>query len=210
MRMQDFRTSPAFVTASKVAERPVAFWNVLATRWNPIGVILVAWAVLAMPLVFLRGFHSDEGVAVNVARAALEDGYWITPHIFNTRFVERPTLLSWITAAISVPFGSVSEFTARLPIVLFLLTGCLLIYALLRRVGSSIPAALLGAALFLACPIVIRAYAMATADLPLAVLLFISFFVWWDGYRAGRISLARWATVGSVLALAGLLKGPQP
>ena len=126
-----------------------------------------------MPLVFLRGFHSDEGVAVTVARAALEDGYWITPHIFNTRFVERPTLLSWIIAAISVPFGSVSEFTARLPIVLFLLAGCLLIYALLRRVGSSIPAALLGAALFLACPIVIRAYAMATADLPLAVLLFI-------------------------------------
>ncbi len=210
MRIQDFHTSPAFVTASKVAERPVAFWNALATRWNPIGVILVAWAVLAVPLVFLRGFHSDEGVAVNVARAAIEDGYWITPHIFNTRFVERPTLLSWIIATISVPFGSVSEFTARLPIVLFLLTGCLLIYALLRRVGSSIPAALLGAALFLACPIVIRAYAMATADLPLAVLLFISFFVWWDGYRAGRISLARWATVGSVLALAGLLKGPQP
>lgn len=210
MKIQGLRTSPPFMMACTVATRLVAFWNAFATRWNPIIVILVAWAVLAMPLVFLRGFHSDEGVAVNVARAALEDGYWITPHIFNTRFVERPTLLSWIIAAISVPFGSVSEFTARLPIVLFLLAGCLLIYALLRRVGSSIPAALLGAALFLACPIVIRAYAMATADLPLAVLLFMSFFVWWDGYRADRISMARWAAVGGILALASLLKGPQP
>jgi 4-amino-4-deoxy-L-arabinose transferase-like glycosyltransferase len=210
MKIQDLRALPIVMTATTVAERIVALWNGFATRRNPIGVIIVVWAVLALPLVFLRGFHSDEGVAVTIARSALEDGYWVTPHMYNTRFVERPTLLSWMIAAVSAPFGSVSEFTARLPIVLFLLTGCWLIYALMRRVGSSIPGALLGAALFLACPIVIRAYAIATADLPLAVLLFASFVVWWDGYSAGRISLARWMAIGGFLALAGLLKGPQP
>ena len=157
-----------------------------------------------------RGFHSDEGVAVTVARSAVEDGYWITPHIYNTRFVERPTLLSWIIAAVSAPFGSVNQFTARLPIILFLLTGCWLIYAVLRRVSASIPAALLGVALFLACPIVIRAYVMPTADMPLAVLLFVAFVVWWNGYDGGRISVSRWAAIGGVLALAGLMKGPQP
>lgn len=90
------------------------------------------------------------------------------------------------------------------------MTGCLLIYTLLRRVSASIPAALLGVALFLACPIVIRAYVMTTADMPLAVLLFVAFVVWWNGYSGGRISLARWAAIGGVLALAGLMKGPQP
>ena len=210
MRIQGFRTSPLFVTASVAAQRLVALWNAFATRWNPVVVIVIAWAVLTVPLVFLRGFHSDEGVAVTVARSAVEDGYWLTPHIFNIRFVERPTLLSWMIAAISAPFGSVSQFTARLPVILFLLTGCLLIYAMLRRAASSVPAALLGAALFLACPIVLRAYAMATADMALAVLLFISFVLWWDGYHAGRISFARWAAIGCVLALAGLMKGPQP
>jgi 4-amino-4-deoxy-L-arabinose transferase-like glycosyltransferase len=198
------------MTASAAAERLVTLWNAFATRWNPIAVIVIAWAVLTVPLVFLRGFHSDEGVAVTVARSAVEDGYWLTPHIFNIRFVERPTLLSWMIAALSAPFGSVSQFTARLPVIMFLLGGCLLIYAMLRRASSSMPAALLGAALFLACPIVLRAYAMATADMVLAVLLFISFSLWWDGYRAGRISLARWVATGSVLALAGLMKGPQP
>jgi 4-amino-4-deoxy-L-arabinose transferase-like glycosyltransferase len=210
MKIQDLRASPLILGANTFAARIVDRWNGFATHWNPVGVILMAWAVLAVPLVFLRGFHSDEGVAVTIARSALEDGYWVTPHIYNTRFVERPTLLSWMIAAVSAPFGSVSEFTARLPIVLFLLAGCWLIYALLRRVGSSIPAALLGVALFLACPIVMRGYALATADLPLAVLLFISFIVWWDGYSAGRVSLARWIAIGGVLALAGLMKGPQP
>ena len=210
MRIQGLRTSPLFMTACAAAERLVALWNAFATRWNPVAVIVIAWAALTVPLVFLRGFHSDEGVAVTVARSAVEDGYWLTPHIFNVRFVERPTLLSWMIAALSAPFGSVSQFTARLPVILFLLSGCLLIYAVLRRASSSMPAALLGAALFLACPIVLRAYAMATADMALAVLLFICFILWWYGFHAGRISLARWLAIGGVLALAGLMKGPLP
>lgn len=210
MKIQDFGASPIFTTASAFAEHLAAMWNTFATRWNPIVVIAVACGVLAAPLVFLRGFHSDEGVAVTVARTALEDGYWITPHIYNTRFVERPTLLSWIIAAVSAPFGGVGQLTARIPVVLFLMAGCWLIYTLLRRVSASIPAALLGVALFLACPIVIRAYVMPTADMPLAVLLFVSFVVWWDGYNAGRISVGRWVAIGGVLALAGLMKGPQP
>jgi 4-amino-4-deoxy-L-arabinose transferase-like glycosyltransferase len=210
MRIQDIGASPIFAAASKVAERIVAIWNGSATRWNPIAVIVATCGVLTAPLVVWRGFHSDEGVALAVARSAVEDGYWITPHLYNARFVERPTLLSWIIAAASAPFGSVSQFTARIPIILFLLAGCLLIYSMLRRVCASVPAALLGVALFLACPIVIRAYVMPTADMPLAVLLFVAFFVWWTANSAGRISLARWATIGGILALAGLMKGPQP
>lgn len=210
MRIQDIGASPIFAATSKVAEGLVAKWNAFATRWNPIAVIVVTCGILTAPLVVWRGFHSDEGVALTVAKSAIEDGYWITPHLYNDRFVERPTLLSWIIAAVSAPFGGVNQFTARIPIILFLLAGCLLIYSLLRRVSASVPAALLGVALFLACPIVIRGYVMPTADMPLAVLLFVAFFVWWNGYAGGRVGMGRWAAIGGVLALASLMKGPQP
>ena len=96
----------------------VAFWNAASTRWNPVAVIVGAWAVLTVPLIFFRGYNSDEGLAVLIARTALEDGYWLNTHIFNVRFVERPTLLSWIIAAISEPFGQVSQIAARLPVAL--------------------------------------------------------------------------------------------
>jgi 4-amino-4-deoxy-L-arabinose transferase-like glycosyltransferase len=195
---------------STVPARIVALWNAAATRWNPIVLIIVAWAVLTLPLVFLRGYNSDEGLAVSIARTALEDGYWLNAHMFNVRLIERPTLLSWIIAAISVPFGHVGQVAARLPVVLFLLLGCLLIYSLLRKVAASIPAAVLGAALFLACPLVMRSYAMITADMPLAVLLFLAFVLWWDGCQNGALGLGRWIVVGIVLALAGLMKGPEP
>jgi len=195
---------------SALPARIVASWNAAATRWNPVGVIVVAWAVLAVPLVFFRGYTAHEGLAVSIARTALETGDWLTPHMYNVRFVERPTLQSWIIAAISAPFGDVNQITARLPSVLFLLFGCLLIYWLLRRVAASVPAALLGVALFLACPLVMRSYVMITADLPLAVLLFFAFVLWWTGYASGSISVIRWLAIGVVLALAALLKGPQP
>ncbi len=201
------------VHSPPVPVRVVAAWNAAATRWRPIAAIVAAWTVLSLPLVFCRGFNSDEGVAVTIARSALEDGHWLTPYMFNLRFVERPTLLSWIVAAISAPFGHVGEITARLPIAVFLLAGCLLIYYLLRKVAASVPAALVGVALFLACPLVIRSYVLVTADLPLAVLLFAAFVLWWDGYAKepmGSVGIGRWVAIGVVLALAGLLKGPQP
>ncbi len=196
--------------ASDGSARIVDSWNSLCARFNPVIAIIAAWAVLTVPLVFFRGYNSDEGVAVTIARSAVEDGYWLTPHMFNVRFIERPTLVSWIIAAISAPFGHVSQITARVPIILFLLVGCLLIYSLLRKIGASIPAALLGTALFMACPIVMRGYVMITADMPLAVLLFLAFVLWWNGYAKGAISLGRWIAIGTVLAFAGLMKGPEP
>jgi 4-amino-4-deoxy-L-arabinose transferase-like glycosyltransferase len=193
-----------------IPARIVASWNTVSTRWNPIALIVGAWAVLTMPLIFFRGYNADEGLAVINARTAVEDGYWLNTHTFNVRFVERPTLLSWIIAVISEPFGHVSQVAARLPVALFLLLGCLLIYALLRKVAASVPAALFGIALFLACPLVMRSYVMITADMPLAVLLFLAFVLWWDGYASGTLGFGRWIAIGLVLALAGLMKGPQP
>jgi 4-amino-4-deoxy-L-arabinose transferase-like glycosyltransferase len=193
-----------------VPGRMVALWNAGCTRWNPVLVIVVTWAALTVPLVFFRGFNSDEGVAVSIARTTLEEGDWLTPHLFNIRFIERPMLLSWIIAALSAPFGNVSQITARLPIILFLLLGCLLIYLLLRKLAAGVPAALLGVALFLACPLVMRSYVMITSDMPLAVLLFLAFVLWWNGYQKKSISFGRWTAIGIVLALAGLMKGPQP
>ena len=197
-------------TMRSTSLRLVGAWNALATRYNPFALIALACAVLTGPLILFRGYNSDEGLAVSIARTALEGGEWLVPYVFNMRWVERPTLLSWIIAAISAPFGHVSQITARLPVALFVLFGGVLIYLLLRRVAASIPAALFGVALFLACPLVIRSSVLVTADLPLAVTLFFAFYLWWSGNEEGSISVGRWLVIGVVLALAGLFKGPQP
>jgi 4-amino-4-deoxy-L-arabinose transferase-like glycosyltransferase len=190
--------------------RLVASWNAASTRWNPLATIVVAWATLTWPLIFFRGSFGDEGHAVVLARSALDDGAWLVPYRFTLRFIERPVLLSWIIAAVSEPFGAVNQITARSVVAAFLLFGCVLIYWLLRRVSASVPAALLGVAMFLACPLVIRSYVLITADMPLAVTLLFGFALWWDAYAKGPIGFGRWLAIGVVLTLAGLFKGPQP
>jgi hypothetical protein len=70
---------------SAMALRIVEAWNAAAMRWPPVAVIVIAWAVLALPLVFFRGYNSDEGLAVSIARSVVEDGEWLVPHMFNVR-----------------------------------------------------------------------------------------------------------------------------
>lgn len=200
-----WRLSPPQLSAKWL----IGFWNAFASRDLAPFLIIGVWAFVSVPPALWHGYHYVEGLTVTIAQGALDGGNWLTPHLYNLRWIERPTLLSWIVAAISLPFGHVSPFVARLPIILSLLAGAFLIWNALRRVTSA-GAALFGALAFLASPLVIRYYATSVADLPLAVILFAAFLVWFNSYAMGRISLGRWICIGGLLAIAALLKGPQP
>jgi 4-amino-4-deoxy-L-arabinose transferase-like glycosyltransferase len=195
--------------AQDLGSRIIGAWTSLASWRYVLFLIISVWALVSVPPAIFHGYHYVEGLTVTIAQSALADGNWITPHLYNMRWIERPTLLPSIIAALSLPFGHVTPFLARLPIILSLLAGVLLIWRLLRTVASK-EAALFGAALFLACPIVMRYYVTSVADIPLAVILFAAFLFWWRAYAQGRITIGSWVGIGCVLAVAALMKGPQP
>lgn len=181
----------------------------LARRDDAIVWLVALALIVSVPQALFHGYHYVEGLTVTVAQTALDDGNWFNQHMYNLRWIERPMLLSWIIAALSIPFGHVEPFIARLPVVLSLVAGVLLVWRALRPVVSR-EAALFGAALFLACPLVMRYYVTSVADLPLAVLLFAAFLMWLKSYTARQLTIGRWIAIGAVLAIAVLLKGPQP
>jgi len=191
------------------AHRVLRLWSPLAGGKYPFLLIIGLWFIVSVPPALFHGYHYVEGLTVTIAQSALDDGNWITPHLYNFRWVERPTLLSWVIAVICLPFGHVSPFVARLPVILSLLTGAFLVWRALRPVASP-AAALFGAFSFLACPVVIRYYVTSVADLPLAVLLFGTFLIWWNAFVRERLSVGRWIGIGCLLAIAALMKGPQP
>jgi hypothetical protein len=161
-------------------ERIIAIWNAFAARCNPPIAIVAATAALTVPAMIFHGNASEDRLAVSIA------GH-----------------------AIGGPAGMAGPIITRLPTALSVLIACLLIYWLLRRMSASAPAALFGAALWLACPLVVRAEASVSAELPLAMLLFLAFCLWWDGQEKGSMSAARWVANGAVLLLAFSLQGPQ-
>jgi len=49
------------LNAATIPARIVASWNTVSTRWNPVALIVGAWAVLTLPLVFFRGLQFRRG-----------------------------------------------------------------------------------------------------------------------------------------------------
>lgn len=171
--------------------------------------VVLLWALMAFPAASLRGTHYEEGTVIGLARGALEDGHWLAPHLYGGRFVERPVLLSWIAAALGSVTGSVGVWSARLPHLLFLLAGGLMVFNLVLPHTRKAPA-VFGALCWFASPMVAQKFITAEPDVTLSVLMFGGFFLWWRGVIRGRVTVLRWICIGVLLALSGLAKGPQP
>jgi len=60
----------------------------------------------------------DEPTYGEVAREMVVDGQWIVPHVIGAVYNHKPPFFFWLIALLSLPFGQVTEFTARLPSVL--------------------------------------------------------------------------------------------
>ena len=196
----------------------------IPTEWNPLdrfewreqaripawAWIVLLWAMFVFPAISLRSFHYEEGNIVGIARSAIEDHRWLEPHLYGLRNVERPSLMSWIIAVLGIlAGGNVNQWVARAPAVLSLLSGCLLVFFLVRRYVSEL-AALFATLCFIASPMVLQKVVVAEADVLVSVILFAAFVVWWNGVEAGAVSFLRWFSLGAILALAALCKGPHP
>jgi 4-amino-4-deoxy-L-arabinose transferase-like glycosyltransferase len=74
----------------------------------------------------------DEGRNAEVAREMLARGDWITPHINDAVYLDKPPLFFWAVGASLALFG-VDEQAARLPSALAAIAGIALVVAFARR-----------------------------------------------------------------------------
>ena len=55
----------------------------------------------------------DEPRFGEVAREMMQSGNYLAPYCNGEPYKEKPPLLFWVISAISMPFGDVTEFSAR-------------------------------------------------------------------------------------------------
>ena len=75
----------------------------------------------------------DEPRYAQVAREMLESGDWLVLRVNGEPYLEKPPLLFWAIAAVSVPFGDITETTARIPSILAGLGTVVLTYLIATR-----------------------------------------------------------------------------
>lgn len=170
--------------------------------------ILILAAVLF--LWFLWGhdlWAPDEPFFGEGAREMLVDGHWLVSHVNGVVNSHKPPLFFWLIAVFSIPFGAVTEFTARLPSVLAALGTLILVLRLGERWFGRRTAA--AAAVILTTSYMFwdkARWSQIDSLLCFLIWLALTAFVEWrsgeaDGRRAGVLF---WAAVG----LAVLAKGP--
>jgi 4-amino-4-deoxy-L-arabinose transferase-like glycosyltransferase len=81
---------------------PVSVWIVLAS------------AITVLRHLSVRSFIWEEGNNAELARDMLARGDFLEPAIFGLRYVEKPSLLSWLIAGTARLTGTVDEWSARL------------------------------------------------------------------------------------------------
>jgi len=148
---------------------------------------------------------ADEPRYAQVAREMMQSGDYLAPHVNSQPYKEKPPLLFWAIAAASLPFGDVTEFSARVPSVLAALVTVLCTYSLARRLYGARVAfwsalVLITGARFWWQARTVQIDMLLTACLTAALL---SFRIWQENRRA------RWlAAFYGAIAAAVYAKGP--
>lgn len=141
-----------------------------------------------LPFLGLTDFHTKgEPREAIVAYSMLDTGNWILPSNAGGDMAYKPPFFHWCIAALSLPFGEVSEYTSRLPsaLALIFMMGALFLF-FAKRIDpyKSFLASLLCISSFE----VHRAAMNARVDMVMTafiVLALIQLYKWWENDLKG-------------------------
>jgi 4-amino-4-deoxy-L-arabinose transferase-like glycosyltransferase len=167
--------------------------------------LAVAWFATApsRPL-----FDPDEGRYAEIPREMVVSGDWVTPHLNDLKYFEKPPLQYWATAATYEVFG-LSQFTSRLW-AFGLAFACLpLLYAWVRRLYGA-TAALLAVVALAVSPYFVMVGHVNVLDQALSFFLVAAVLAFTLAQLSAPASAAerRWMLIAwAAAALAVLSKG---
>jgi 4-amino-4-deoxy-L-arabinose transferase-like glycosyltransferase len=170
--------------------------------------VLIAAAVLFLG--FLGGhdvWAPDEPYFAEGAREMVKDGRWAVPHVNGVVTTDKPPLFFWLIALVSLPLGTVTPLTARLPSALAALGTLYLTMRLGGRLFGPRTAVTAGAILATTFMFWDKAR-WSQIDSLLCFLIWVALSAF-EAFRSGAVSGRRagllfWLAV----ALAVLAKGP--
>lgn len=172
--------------------------------------LLIAAAALwaAVPGIDVRSIENHEHPRfARIAQNVVEDGEWVLLRYGQASYTNKPPLLVWQIAGLSLPFGHVNTWTARLPSALMALLGGLATYGVGRRLADRRVG--LWAALILLSSWKWTWYAHSiTTDMLLSGWIAVAMYCGVRAARRPRRQAAWWLAAGLAAGLACLTKGP--
>ncbi len=171
-----------------------------------VGYAVVALAVATLPWLGVADFHTrGEAREALVAQSMLVSGEWVLPRAYNAAIPSKPPLFHWLVLAASIPFGDVTEFTARLPSTLAAFGTLAFFLTALHKLLSTREQLLFTVLLALSFEW-LRGSVTARVDMVHAACLSTGLLSAFFALERGGLSW--WAAASTLFALATLGKGP--
>ncbi|MDQ1335086.1 MAG: 4-amino-4-deoxy-L-arabinose transferase [Thermodesulfobacteriota bacterium] len=162
-------------------------------------ILPLGWRPIAIP---------DETRYAEIPREMIASGDWVVPHLNGLRYFEKPVLGYWLNALSILLFGE-NAFAIRLTSALATGMTAFFIAFLIRRFGGGSETALLGAAAYLTCVLVLALGVISILDSMLTLFLTGAmasfFFAYREDHRARQVGFL--ALFGAFCGLAFLMKG---
>lgn len=170
--------------------------------------ILLLGAIIYLPFLGVPAWDGNEPIRVIVAKEMMRTGNWIIPVLHGQPYFAKPPLMNWLIAASGNLFGSVNEWTSRLPSVLLMMLTVLSIYFFsskwLERNGRFF------AALMTLCMIGLLKKGREAEIESLHIFLITSILlVWINGYARQWKPYVLWGISLTLVGIGFLSKGPQ-
>ncbi len=170
--------------------------------------LLFITVIIYIPFLGLPGWDGNEPVRVIVAREMTKTGNWAVPVLHGKPYFVKPPLMNWLIAASGSLFGTINEWTSRIPSVIVMYMMSISIYFLTRK-WLSRDACIFAAIATLSMVGLISTGRTAEIDSLFVFLVMFTLLIWINGYIRRWSHVFIWGVPLLLLGIGFLAKGPQ-
>jgi 4-amino-4-deoxy-L-arabinose transferase-like glycosyltransferase len=170
--------------------------------------VLLLWAAIYLPGLGSVQLQHEEPRRALPALHMLATGDWLVPRVGSDPYLRKPPLVNWAIAISCKAFGSVSEWSVRLPSVLATLALAAAIVVIAGRRWLGLQGGLVAAVFFLVNFTMVETGRLAELEAVYISLTGIALILWMTSWRNEVGPWQLWLLPAPFLALGMLTKGP--
>jgi hypothetical protein len=171
--------------------------------------ILVLFTLIAyIPFLGLPPWEGNEPLRVIIAKEMIQTGNWIMPILHGKPYLAKPPLMNWLIAISGSLFGTVNEWTSRLPsVVTIFITSLIVYFSTQRWLGRE--GRLFTAVMTLVMTGILKKGREAEIECLHIMIITSILLVWINGYLRRWKPALLWGISLFLTGIGFLSKGPQ-
>jgi 4-amino-4-deoxy-L-arabinose transferase-like glycosyltransferase len=170
--------------------------------------ILLLTAIIYLPFLGLPEWDDHEPIRVVVARYMLDTGNWVLPLLHGRPYLLKPPMMNWLIAASGSIFGTLNEWTSRIPSAFIMALTGVSIYTMTAR-WLSRKGRFFAAIATISMAGVIEKGRQADMDSLFILFVVLVLLTWINGYSRQWKPTVIWSISLLLLGTGFLAKGPQ-